>query len=89
MSVDGGCDPGLTLVQQGVIGATSQQYPLKMASLGVDAIAQYIKDGTKPTTTEGLDFFDTGVSLVTDQPQPGVASITSAEGLDQCWGKKS
>jgi fructose transport system substrate-binding protein len=88
VSVDGGCDPGIKLVQSGVIGATSQQYPLKMAALGVDAIAKYIKDGTKPTTTPGLDFYDTGVSLVTDQPQPGVDSIDAAQALQQCWGDK-
>src|ERR671915_2491610 len=34
VSVDGGC-PGVEDVQKGVIGATSQQYPLKMAQLGV------------------------------------------------------
>jgi fructose transport system substrate-binding protein len=88
VSVDGGCDPGIKLVQGGVIGATSQQYPLKMAALGVEAIAKYIKDGTKPTTTPGLDFFDTGVSLVTDQPQLGVDSIDATQALQQCWGDK-
>jgi fructose transport system substrate-binding protein len=59
-----------------------------MAALGVDAIAKYIKDGTKPTTTPGLDFYDTGVSLVTDQPQPGADSIDAAQALQQCWGDK-
>ena len=38
VSVDGGCDPGLKLVEEGTIGATSQQYPVKMAELGVEAI---------------------------------------------------
>jgi thiamine pyrophosphate-dependent acetolactate synthase large subunit-like protein len=33
VSVDGGC-PGVQNVKDGVIGATSQQYPLLMASLG-------------------------------------------------------
>ena len=42
----------------GVIGATSQQYPLKMASMGIEAIAAFAKDGTKPQATEGLDFTD-------------------------------
>nr|HMS95584.1 substrate-binding domain-containing protein [Tabrizicola sp.] len=36
VSVDGGC-PGVASVKSGVIGATSQQYPLKMASLGIEA----------------------------------------------------
>lgn len=36
VSVDGGC-PGVANVKDGVIGATSQQYPLLMASLGIEA----------------------------------------------------
>ena len=35
VSVDGGCE-GVRNVKAGAIAATSQQYPLKMASLGVD-----------------------------------------------------
>ncbi|MTD99542.1 substrate-binding domain-containing protein [Paracoccus sp. YIM 132242] len=85
VSVDGGC-PGVENVKAGVIGATSQQYPLKMASMGIEAIAAFAKDGTKPQTTEGLDFTDTGVNLVTDQPVEGVPSISVADGLAQCWG---
>ena len=38
-----------------------------------------VKDGKKPETTEGLDFFNTGVALVTDEPQDGVESIDTAE----------
>ncbi|MFB9378703.1 substrate-binding domain-containing protein [Kineococcus gynurae] len=85
VSVDGGCD-GVKEVTDGIIGATSQQYPLKMAELGVKAIADYAKDGTKPSTSPGLDFYDTGVALVTDKPVDGVESITSAEGSKVCWG---
>ncbi|MFK7994861.1 MAG: sugar ABC transporter substrate-binding protein [Granulosicoccus sp.] len=85
VSVDGGC-PGVQNVADGVIGATSQQYPLLMASLGVEAIAAWAADGSKPAPTEGLDFFDTGVSLVTDTPAEGVESIDTAEGMDRCWG---
>ena len=70
----------------GVIGATSQQYPLRMASLGVEAIAAFAKDGTKPAVTEGKTFTDTGVSLVTDQPVEGVESIDSTRGAELCWG---
>src|SRR5690606_6300145 len=47
VSVDGGC-PGVQAVVEGQIGATSQQYPLDMAALGVEAIAAFAKDGTKP-----------------------------------------
>ena len=85
VSVDGGC-PGVQDVASGVIGATSQQYPLLMASLGIEAIANWAKDGSKPENTPGLDFFNTGVNLVTDKPADGVESIDTAEGTDKCWG---
>lgn len=85
VSVDGGC-PGVKNVKEGVIGATSQQYPLLMASKGIEAIAAWAKDGTKPEATEGKNFFDTGVSLVTDKPAEGVESIDTAKGTDLCWG---
>jgi fructose transport system substrate-binding protein len=85
VSVDGGC-PGVASVKSGVIGATSQQYPLKMASLGIEAIAAFAKDGTKPTVTEGLSFYNTGVNLVTDKPAEGVPSIDTTEGTALCWG---
>ena len=84
-SVDGGC-PGVENVKAGVIGATSMQYPLMMASLGVEAIVNFKKTGEKPAPTEGLDFFDTGVTLVTDHPVEGIESITSEEALAKCWG---
>ena len=85
VSVDGGC-PGVAAVKAGVIGATSQQYPLKMAALGIDAIAAFAKDGTKPVASEGLTFFNTGVNLVTDKPAEGVPSIDTTEGTALCWG---
>lgn len=85
VSVDGGC-PGVKNVEAGVIGATSQQYPLLMASLGVEAIKKFADTGEKPKPTEGKDFFDTGVALVTDKPAEGVPSISVKEGTDKCWG---
>ena len=85
VSVDGGC-PGVDNIEAGVIGATSQQYPLMMASLGIEAIATFAETGEKPEATEGKNFFDTGVALVTDQPVDGVDSISVAEGKDLCWG---
>lgn len=85
VSVDGGC-PGVSNIRDGVIGATSMQFPLKMASLGVEAIVEYAKTGVKPSTTPGLDFYNTGVQLVTDQPVDGIDSISSEQGLTQCWG---
>lgn len=84
-SVDGGC-PGVENVKAGVIGATSMQYPLMMAALGVEAIVHYKKTGEKPQPTPGLDFYDTGVTLVTDQPVAGIESITSDEAMNKCWG---
>lgn len=85
VSVDGGC-PGVKNVAEGVIGATSQQYPLLMASKGVEAIAAWAKDGSKPDNTPGKDFFDTGVSLITDKPADGVESIDTMKGTELCWG---
>lgn len=85
VSVDGGC-PGVKNVVDGVIGATSQQYPLLMASLGIEAIKKFADTGEKPKPTEGKDFFDTGVALVTDKPAPGVESIDTKAGTDKCWG---
>ena len=85
VSVDGGC-PGVKDIQAGVIGATSQQYPLLMASMGIEAIKKFAETGEKPAVTEGLDFFDTGAVLVTDKAVEGVPSITTAEGLEKCWG---
>src|SRR3954464_10700344 len=40
VSIDGGC-PGVDNVSKKIIGATSMQFPLKMAELGVEAIAKY------------------------------------------------
>ena len=85
VSVDGGC-PGVQNIADGVIGATSMQFPLLMASKGIEAITAWAKDGTKPENTPGLDFFNTGVELITDSPADGVPSLTSAEGLEKCWG---
>jgi fructose transport system substrate-binding protein len=85
VSVDGGC-AGVDNVQSGTIDATSQQYPVKMAELGVEAIAELVESGTAPETTEGLDFFNTGVALVTDSAADGVDSIDSAAASEICWG---
>ncbi|MFH1806942.1 MAG: sugar ABC transporter substrate-binding protein [Pseudomonadota bacterium] len=85
VSVDGGC-PGVANVQDGVIGATSQQYPLLMASKGIEAIKAWAETGEKPQNTEGLNFHDTGVNLVTDQAADGVPSIDVEEGMKRCWG---
>ncbi|GGB77018.1 sugar ABC transporter [Knoellia flava TL1] len=85
VSVDGGC-AGVASVKSGVIGATAQQYPLKMATEGMAAIASVARGGEKPQPDSGLDFKNTGVALVTDKPADGVESITSDEGSKICWG---
>ena len=85
VSVDGGC-PGVASVKDGVIGATSQQYPLMMAALGVEAIKKWADTGEKPQPTPGKAFFDTGVALITDKPAEGVPSIDTAKGTELCWG---
>jgi fructose transport system substrate-binding protein len=81
VSVDGGC-PGVKNVEAGVIGATSQQYPLLMASMALEAIAK----GELPTIDPAMGFFDTGAQLVTAKPVAGVDSIDVAKGLELCWG---
>jgi fructose transport system substrate-binding protein len=89
-SVDGGCSPGIQLVKAGTVGATSQQYPVKMAQIGVEAIKKIVdtNGAEKPQVSPGLDFLDAGVALVTDKPVQGVPSITSAEAEKICWGGK-
>ncbi|MCL7999656.1 sugar ABC transporter substrate-binding protein [Brucella sp. 21LCYQ03] len=84
-SIDGGC-PGVENVRAGVIGATSMQFPLRMAELGVQAIVEHGKTGKLPENTPGLKFLDTGTQLVTDKPVEGLDSITSEEALKLCWG---
>jgi fructose transport system substrate-binding protein len=85
VSIDGGC-PGVDNVRNGVIGATSMQFPLKMASLGIEALAKFAQDGSKPAASAGKDFVDTGATLITDQPQTGVDAKDSAWGRQNCWG---
>jgi fructose transport system substrate-binding protein len=82
VSVDGGC-AGIKNVKAGVIAATSQQYPLKMASMGVEAGVDYAKGGKKAT-----GYTDTGVTLITDKPMAGVDSKDTKVGTDLCWGNK-
>ncbi|WP_405471100.1 sugar ABC transporter substrate-binding protein [Streptomyces canus] len=80
VSVDGGCT-GTQAVKDGKIAATSQQYPLKMAAEGVNAVVKYAKDGKKAS-----GYTDTGVTLITDKVQTGVTSKDTAFGLENCWG---
>ena len=81
VSVDGGC-AGVRGVVEGQIDATSQQYPLLMASMGVDAIVDYVQNGT-----EVSGYTDTGVKLIAGTPVEGVESEDSEYGLANCWGE--
>lgn len=81
VSVDGGC-AGVRNVQAGIIAATSQQYPLKMAAMGVAAGVEYAKTGKKVS-----GYTDTGVTLIADKAVPGVESKDTKFGLENCWGQ--
>lgn len=82
VSVDGGCS-GIKDVGAGVIAATSQQYPLRMAAMGVAAGVEYAKTGKKVS-----GYTDTGVTLIANKPVAGVDSKDVKTGLDLCWGNK-
>ncbi len=89
VSVDGGL-AGVQRVQDGGIQATSQQYPLLMASLGLEAIKEIAEGGAPPenTSADGT-FFDTGVALCTDDPMDTVTVApqeTSQYCIDNAWG---
>jgi fructose transport system substrate-binding protein len=85
VSVDGGC-AGVANVRDGVIGATAMQFPLVMAVLGVEAVAEHERNGTVLEPSAGLEFYDTGVELITDRPVEGILSTSSEDGLTKCWG---
>ncbi len=82
VSVDGGC-AGVADVGKGVIAATSQQYPLRMASMGVAAGVEYAKTGKKVS-----GYTDTGVTLIAGKAVAGVDSKDVKTGTDLCWGNK-
>jgi fructose transport system substrate-binding protein len=72
---------GVQGVKSCQIAATSQQYPLKMATTGVDAVVNFAQTGKKVS-----GYTDTGVTLITDSPQPAVPSQDTQFGLANCWG---
>jgi fructose transport system substrate-binding protein len=80
VSVDGGC-AGVRNVRAGVIDATSQQYPLRMASLGVAAVVKFANGGAKSS-----GYTDTGLNLIAAKPLKGVRSKSVKYGLANCWG---
>ena len=81
VSVDGGCEAIEKGIKTDVIDATSQQYPLKMAALGVEKGAAAARGGDKPS-----GYVDTGVELITNQPVKGVEAKDAAFGEENCWG---
>jgi fructose transport system substrate-binding protein len=81
VSVDGGCNAIKNGIKTGVIDATSQQYPLKMAALGVEKGAAAARGGAKPS-----GYVDTGVTLIAGDPMDGVDSKDAAYGEANCWG---
>ena len=46
VAIDGGCF-AMPWLKDGIISATTQQYPLLMAADGVEQVAEYIKNGTE------------------------------------------
>ena len=91
VSVDGGCE-AMQDIDDGIINATSQQYPSRMASLGVDWAVRNAMTGAVPSPedseffTEGLEIFNTGAALITNDPVDGVESLDTTEGSEICWG---
>lgn len=85
VTIDGSC-AGVSRVAAGEFGATVMQYPLRMATLGVEAVVEFFTTGRKPANTPGLDFHDTGTALITNAPLSGVPSTGTGRGLSECWG---
>ena len=91
LSVDGGCE-AMQDIEDGIIDATSQQYPSDMAGLGLEWGVRNAMTGEIPAPedspfyTEGLDIYNTGVQLITNDPQEGLESLTTEEGREICWG---
>ncbi|MEJ2579369.1 MAG: substrate-binding domain-containing protein [Kineosporiaceae bacterium] len=86
VTIDGSCNYVNGLLKGGTIAADSAQYPGKMASIGVRAIADMARGGAAPTLPPGKDFIDTGTALITGQPVAGVRSQTPGEAATACWG---
>lgn len=82
VSIDGGCE-GIRNVGNGMIAATSQQYPLKMGAMGVRAGVEYARTGRKAN-----GYSNTGVMLISGKPVSGVDSRDVKSGRELCWGGK-
>ncbi|WP_035840200.1 substrate-binding domain-containing protein [Kitasatospora azatica] len=84
-AIDGSC-AGLKLASSGEFTADAVQYPGKMASLGVDAIAKLARGGSKPSVTDGKSFYDTGTALAATKSVSGVTVQSPADAASACWG---
>jgi len=80
VSVDGSCVNGVGNIKNGTIAATSMQYPLKMAAMGVEAGVKYAKDGKRVS-----GYVDTGAELIADKPVKGIAAMDSAKASGLCF----
>jgi fructose transport system substrate-binding protein len=84
-AIDGSC-AGLKLVSSGEFASDAVQYPGKMAVLGMEAIANLARGGTKPSDSNGLSFYNTGTALVAAAGASGVTTETPTQGASACWG---
>jgi fructose transport system substrate-binding protein len=80
VAVDGSCVNGVANIKNGAIAATSMQFPLKMAAMGVAAGVKFAKDGKRLT-----GYTDTGAELITDKPAKGVKGIDTAKASGLCF----
>jgi fructose transport system substrate-binding protein len=85
LTIDGSCKYVKNYIGS-KFAADSAQYPGKMASLGVESIAKLANGGAKPTTSNGLSFFNTGTNLVAKDALSGVTSQTPDVAAKDCWG---
>lgn len=81
LTLDGGCQ-GIQYLKDGKFAADSQQYPQLMAEKGIEAAVTFAKTGQKVSGLIG-----TGEVLVTNDPMASIESITSEEGVQNCWGE--
>ena len=79
-AIDGSCS-GVADVKAGKFVATVMQFPKKMAEDGVSAIVDAVHTDKDPS-----GFHNTGATLITDQPIPGIESQDSTWGAANCWG---
>ena len=92
VSVDGGCE-AMQDIEDGIIDATSQQYPVvdgvtrrRVGRRSTRMTGAIPTPQDSPNYTEGLDIYNTGATLITNDPQDGVESLDTTAGRDICWG---